>query len=74
MDSRHVIDVAIGVLIERSRCTADEAFALLRKYSQTRNVKLREVAVEVVNSAAGRPAGGAAPRAPFDRRDGARGT
>ena len=72
MDSRRVIDLAIGVLIERSRCTTDQAFALLRKYSQTRNVKLREVAVEVVDSATGRPGGGAVPHAPFDRRDGAR--
>lgn len=72
MDSRRVIDLAIGVLIERAHCTADEAFQMLRRYSQTRNVKLREVAVEVVDEAAGGPGRGAALRAPFEHRDGAR--
>lgn len=72
MDSRRVIDLAVGVLIERTRCTADDAFALLRRYSQTRNVKLREVAVEVVDEAAGGPGRGAELRAPFEQRDGAR--
>ena len=71
MDGRRVIDLAIGVLIERAHCTADEAFALLRQYSQTRNVKLRDVAVEVVDEAAGGPGPGAVSRAPFHHRDGA---
>lgn len=48
MDSRRVIDLALGILMERAQCSPDEAFTLLQRYSQTRNVKVRAVAVEVV--------------------------
>ena len=39
MDTRRVIDLAMGVLMERTQCNADQAFALLRKHSQHNNVK-----------------------------------
>ncbi len=39
------------------RVTADEAFAILRTESQRRNVKLRDVAVDVVGTGATPPAG-----------------
>jgi len=42
--SRDVIGQAKGILMERRRVTADEAFDILRRTSQQLNVKLREVA------------------------------
>jgi GAF domain-containing protein len=54
LSSRAVIDQAIGVIMARRRCTADEAFALLRTQSQRVNRKLRDLAAEVVRDASGR--------------------
>lgn len=68
MDRRRAIDLAIGILIERVHCTPNEAFELLRRSSQTRNVKLREVAVELIGQASGRPGGDADLSAPFSQR------
>ena len=48
--SRAVIDQAKGVLMARHGVDADEAFAQLRHQSQQRNVKLRLVAQEVLDS------------------------
>jgi GAF domain-containing protein len=48
--SRATIDQAIGIVIARRRCSADEAFATLRALSQSRNVKLRIVADELVRT------------------------
>ncbi|MFF1303867.1 ANTAR domain-containing protein [Streptomyces sp. NPDC058307] len=48
MESRSVIDQAIGVIMGRQRCGADEACNLLRTASQRRNVKLREVYAELI--------------------------
>jgi GAF domain-containing protein len=53
--SRAVIDQALGVVMGQQRCTADEAFATLRTISQNRNVKLREVAAEIVTAVSGHP-------------------
>jgi len=47
--SRATIDQAKGILMERHKLTADMAFDLVRA-SQTRNVKLREIAAELVES------------------------
>jgi GAF domain-containing protein len=52
--SRAVIDQALGVIMTQQRCSPDEAFDLLRGISQTRNVKVREVAVEIVTAVSGR--------------------
>jgi GAF domain-containing protein len=43
-DGRTLIGQAQGILMERLGTNPDEAFALLRRYSQDHNVKLREVA------------------------------
>jgi GAF domain-containing protein len=51
MTSRAEIDQAIGVLMSRSGGTADEAFATLRTMSQSRSLKLAEIAREVVGEA-----------------------
>ena len=54
LDSRAVIDQAIGIIRARSGATADEAFDRLRQMSQTENTKLREVAARLVEEAARR--------------------
>jgi transcriptional regulator with GAF, ATPase, and Fis domain len=51
LTSRSVIDQAIGILVAQQQCSVEDAFALLRQASQGRNVKLRDVAAEVVASA-----------------------
>jgi GAF domain-containing protein len=48
LDSRSVIDQALGILMAQQRCTADQAFRLLRLHSQNNNLKLRDVAAELV--------------------------
>ena len=55
MASRRVIDQAIGVIMAQNRCTGDEAFEVLRRASQHRNVKLRQIAADVVTSVSGQP-------------------
>ncbi|MGN6613128.1 MAG: GAF and ANTAR domain-containing protein [Angustibacter sp.] len=50
LDSRKVIDMALGILIARHHCTADEAFALLSQASQNHNRKLRDLAQSLVES------------------------
>jgi hypothetical protein len=44
IDARKLIGQAQGLLMERFDLDADQAFAVLRRYSQDNNVKLREVA------------------------------
>ena len=48
--SRHLIGMAQGILMERFTMDADEAFAVLRRYSQDGNVKLHDVAERIVSS------------------------
>jgi GAF domain-containing protein len=48
LDTRTVIGQAVGLVMARERCTAEQAFALLRVSSQRRNVKLRDVAAALV--------------------------
>ncbi len=50
MDGRHLIGLAQGILMERFDLTTEQAFAVLRRYSQDRNMKLRAVAAHVVES------------------------
>ncbi|MFF9453722.1 GAF and ANTAR domain-containing protein [Streptomyces flaveolus] len=45
--TRHTIGEAMGILMGSHRLTEDQAFAALRRYSQDRNVKLRDVARQV---------------------------
>ena len=44
IESHRLIGQAIGILIERHRVTPAEAFTMLKKASQDRNIKLREIA------------------------------
>jgi transcriptional regulator with GAF, ATPase, and Fis domain len=48
--SREVIGKAQGILMERHKIRGDEAFDLLRRASQARNMKLREIAGTVVET------------------------
>ncbi|MFE9650862.1 GAF and ANTAR domain-containing protein [Streptomyces sp. NPDC006365] len=45
--TRHVIGEAMGILMGSRRLTEEEAFDVLRRYSQETNTKLREVARRV---------------------------
>jgi hypothetical protein len=57
LTSRTVIDQALGVIMAQSRVSADDAFQVLTAASQHRNVKLRELAGQLVESLTGHPAG-----------------
>jgi GAF domain-containing protein len=48
--TRELIGQAQGILIERERITADQAFGVLRQASQHLNIKLREVAQNLVDT------------------------
>lgn len=48
LTSRSTIDNAVGILMGQQQCTAEEAFDLLRRASQHRNIKLRDLAVQIV--------------------------
>jgi hypothetical protein len=65
LETRHRIGLAQGILMVQYRMTENGAFELLRRYSQEHNVKLRDVASEVVASL-GRRAEGSASSPPTD--------
>jgi GAF domain-containing protein len=58
--SRAVIDQAIGIIMAESHCPADQAFAVLKRASNNRRTKLRDLAGEIVARVSGArpPAGG----------------
>jgi GAF domain-containing protein len=47
--TRQVIGQAVGLLMAQRRCTAEEAFALLKGASQRSNEKLRDVAARMIS-------------------------
>ena len=51
LTAQATIDQAVGILMSRAGCTADEAFDRLRQLSQTRNTKLTVVAQSLVDEA-----------------------
>ena len=54
MNTRRTIDLALGIMMERTGCGLEQAFALLRRYSQQyKNVKLNDAARQVVAAQAG---------------------
>jgi transcriptional regulator with GAF, ATPase, and Fis domain len=55
LTSRAVIDQATGIIMAQQRCGAAAAFDILRRASQNRNVKLRELAAEIVSQVSGKP-------------------
>jgi GAF domain-containing protein len=50
VDARKLVGQAMGMLMERYRVDSDRAFAILRRYSQDTNTKLRDVAQQLVES------------------------
>jgi GAF domain-containing protein len=66
--TRSVIDQAIGIIMSQQRCTAEQAFGVLRKHSQNNNLKLRTVAERMVAKVSGRPVPASVP---FRRRSAA---
>jgi hypothetical protein len=65
--SRSTIDQALGVLMAQNHCTRGEAFGILRRASQNRNIKLRDVAAAIIHRFTGHPA---EPPPPFRRPEG----
>lgn len=53
MQSRTVIDMAVGAIMAQNRCDRDTAFSILTRASSARNIKLREVAATVITSISG---------------------
>jgi GAF domain-containing protein len=51
MESRATIEQAKGIVMAHNHCSPDEAFDMIRRVSQHRNIKLRELAQDIVNSA-----------------------
>lgn len=50
LESRTVIDMAVGIIMAQNRCSQQEAFDLLKAASSTRNSKLHKVAASIVNA------------------------
>jgi GAF domain-containing protein len=55
LTSRAVIDRAIGITMAQQCCDAATAFNILRRASQNRNIKLRELVAEIVTMVGGKP-------------------
>lgn len=58
MSSRAVIEQAKGILIGLRGTNAHDAFEILRKESQDRNIRVRDLAEHIVTTAQGAPARG----------------
>ncbi len=50
LSTRETIGQALGILMERERINSDQAFDILRRASQHLNIKLREVAQNLVDT------------------------
>jgi AmiR/NasT family two-component response regulator len=50
VDARKLVGQAMGILMERFDLDADRAFAVLQRYSQNGNVKLRDVAQQLIDT------------------------
>jgi hypothetical protein len=60
-ESQPVIEQAKGILMAESHCSPDEAFEMLRRASQRQNIRVRDLAAQIVARASGahrhRPSG-----------------
>lgn len=50
LDARNVIGQAQGILMERHNLSNQQSFEVLRRYSQNHNIKLRDVAQQLVDT------------------------
>lgn len=55
LDSRSVIDQALGIIMGQQRCTASAAFDLLRRESQNNQRRIRDIATDLVTRITGAP-------------------
>ncbi len=55
LTTRMIIDQALGIIMARRRCTAPAAFEILRRSSQSRNVKVHHIAADIVQAVSGQP-------------------
>lgn len=55
LSTRAVIDQAIGIIMRDRRCAPDEAFGYLRMRSQQLNIRLHQVATDLVQETTRRP-------------------
>jgi GAF domain-containing protein len=65
LSTRAIIDQALGIIMAQQRCNSTEAFAVLRKTSQDRNVRVAEIASELILQVTGQPP---LPPRPFTKR------
>jgi hypothetical protein len=68
LETMPVIEQAKGILMAQNGCGPEEAFDMLRRASQRANVRVRDLADEIVTHAAARPQNGRS----RPRRDGQR--
>lgn len=61
MESRTAIDVAVGIIMAQQHCTQQEAFDMLSQVSSLRNIKVRDLARDLVESVGKTP-----PKTTFD--------
>ena len=64
LESRDLIGQAKGIVMATMLCSADDAFAILRQQSQHENIKLVDVATEVVRRTTARAQPPSAPSRP----------
>src|ERR1700712_1434808 len=57
METRGVIEQAKGMLMAQRKCTATDAFTMLRTVSMNQNMKLVDLAATIVAAASGHPVG-----------------
>jgi hypothetical protein len=69
LETLPTIEQAKGIIMARSGVSSDEAFDILRRASQRTNVKLRDLAADIVTRA-GRPGGFPRPASPGSPRSG----
>jgi GAF domain-containing protein len=50
MESRTAIDMAVGAIMAQNRCDQEQAMTILRRASSARNIKLRDLALELLAS------------------------
>ena len=50
VDARHLVGQAQGILMERFSITSEQAFSVLRRYSQDHNIKLHDIAGRLVTT------------------------
>lgn len=50
LESRTIIDLAVGIIMAQNRCSQDAAVEILKSASSSRNIKLRDVAATLVDS------------------------